>query len=111
MILCFESRHTAEANYGLHTSVAIMVHAIDRPSYRFGVFDLRTSVCPGPIPEELGELNKLEELRLDDNKLTGEVFVLSRFGVQLVWDQMFARHVILFQRTDDERVVGSIGGS
>ena len=28
--------------------------------------------CAGSIPEELGGLNKLEVLRLDDNKLTGK---------------------------------------
>jgi len=30
-------------------------------------------VCAGHIPEELGELTKLKDLRLDDNNLTGKL--------------------------------------
>ena len=29
-------------------------------------------ICAGPIPEELGGLDKLESLLLGENKLTGE---------------------------------------
>lgn len=32
--------------------------------------------CPGFIPKQLGALNQLENLRLENNKLTGEARVL-----------------------------------
>lgn len=36
------------------------------------VFRLAVTLCTGPIPEELGALSQLKELRLSGNKLTGE---------------------------------------
>ena len=33
---------------------------------------LRLALCTGSIPEQMGQLDKLEVLRLEDNKLTGE---------------------------------------
>lgn len=49
-----------------------MVHVTDRSSCRFDGIGLWTSVCAGSIPEELGGLYEVEDLRLGDNKLTGE---------------------------------------
>ena len=48
-----------------------MVHSPQRRSFRLDGIRFLSAACAGSVPERLGGLNKLEVLRLDDNKLTG----------------------------------------
>ena len=48
-----------------------MVHSSQRRSFRIDGICFLSAACAGSIPDELGRLNRLEVLRLDDNKLTG----------------------------------------
>ena len=49
-----------------------MVYASQSLSSRCDGVLLMLAVCAGSIPEELGNLNRLEDLRLYDNELTGK---------------------------------------